>query len=361
MHLSFTTDLPTICDSIDGQRSVGSSGWRQLAPLARWLSGGKKQLPNDEALELVHLSPELLQHFIFIIDFLGSPDNVRTEGIFRKCGSSSRQLELRNHISKSMSTMSNENGCDAAFLLSVLSSYSTHDVASLLKSMLADLPEPLLLDHNFILHCKLAGKRIKALQLLLLLLPPCNFQLLKALLFLLHNIALHHLHNRMSACNLGMVFAPHIMCPRKMTGTDLQTHSSVAGTAVAFMVRHATKLFQSHKVHYSSHNNCWFVPDSCPDHDPTLANTVFSFVDRAQTEAASARETTALALAELYAHVSNLPDSDKKRKLVRQFNTASGYGTPKYQHGSRAKAFAHSIKVRTMRHCKDLYNPCLAE
>ncbi|XP_018018675.1 uncharacterized protein LOC108675193 [Hyalella azteca] len=382
MHLSFTTDLPTICDSIDGQRSVGSSGWRQLAPLARWLSGGKKQLPNDEALELVHLSPELLQHFIFIIDFLGSPDNVRTEGIFRKCGSSSRQLELRNHISKSMSTMSNENGCDAAFLLSVLSSYSTHDVASLLKSMLADLPEPLLLDHNFILHCKLADvssedssigsshyhRRIKALQLLLLLLPPCNFQLLKALLFLLHNIALHHLHNRMSACNLGMVFAPHIMCPRKMTGTDLQTHSSVAGTAVAFMVRHATKLFQvpielecdvkQYWINRSEaaalrHSLCLqhdaSLADSCPDHDPTLANTVFSFVDRAQTEAASARETTALALAELYAHVSNLPDSDKKRKLVRQFNTASGYGTPKYQHGSRAKAFAHSIKKHLLR------------
>lgn len=98
-------------------------------------------------------------------------------------------------------------------------------------------------------------------------------------------------------------------------------------------------------------------PDPCfsPNHDPTLAHTVFSFVDRTQTQAASARETTALALAELYAHVNSLPDSDKKRRLVKQFNAASGHGTPSYggQGGgattSRAAAFANSIKVSRKR------------
>ncbi|KAF2365200.1 Rho GTPase-activating protein domain [Trinorchestia longiramus] len=381
MHLSFTTDLPTVCDTPDGQRPASSSGWRQLAPLARWLSGGKKTLPAEEAADLVHLSPELLQHFIVVIKFLASPEHVTTEGIFRKCGSSSRQLELRAELGKSFSTMTKDE-TDMP-LLPVLSAYSTHDVASLLKSMLAELPEPLLLDHNFILHCKLADasdedssigtphyhRRIKALQLLLLLLPACNLQLLRALLLLLHNIASNHHLNRMSACNLGMVFAPHIMCPRKMSGSDLQTHSSVAGSAVSFMVRHAPKLFQvpvelecdvkqywinraeaaalHHSVCQEHHPSS--LPDFCSEHDPTLTHTVFSFVDREQTEAASARETTALALAELYAHVSNLPDSDKKKRLVRQFNTASGCGTPKYQRSSRAKAFAHSIKKHLLR------------
>ena len=66
-------------------------------------------------------------------------------------------------------------------------------------------------------HSSQVSRRIKALQLMLLLLPPPNFALFRALSLLLHSIALQRHHNKMSPCNLGMVFAPHILCPRKVS------------------------------------------------------------------------------------------------------------------------------------------------
>lgn len=58
-----------------------------------------------------------------------------------------------------------------------------------------------------------------------------------------------------------------------------------------------------------------------------------------------------MALAELYAYVQALPDSAKKRKLIKQFNTASGLGTPQLnqsvskKHEARGKRLGESIKV----------------
>lgn len=60
------------------------------------------------------------------------------------------------------------------------------------------------------------ARQIKALRLLFLLLPPENYQLLHDVLILLHRVAAHQKQNLMSAVNLGTMFAPHILCPRKV-------------------------------------------------------------------------------------------------------------------------------------------------
>lgn len=60
------------------------------------------------------------------------------------------------------------------------------------------------------------GRQVKALRLVFLLLPPENYQLLHDLLVLLHRVASHQNVNLMSAINLGTMFAPHILCPRKV-------------------------------------------------------------------------------------------------------------------------------------------------
>ena len=65
------------------------------------------------------------------------------------------------------------------------------------------------------------------------------------------------------------------------------------------------------------------VADSC------VVNTVFSFVDREKTAKENVTNPTETALAQLYAHIQSLPESSKKRKLVKQFNKENGYGTPK--------------------------------
>lgn len=81
------------------------------------------------------------------------------------------------------------------------------------------------------------------------------------------------------------------------------------------------------------------------------ANTIFTFIDRELTAQANDKDVTEVALAELYAYVQALPDSAKKRKLIKQFNTASGLGTPQLnqsinkKHEARGKRLGESIKV----------------
>lgn len=62
--------------------------------------------------------------------------------------------------------------------------------------------------------------------------------------------------------------------------------------------------------------------------DGTAANTVFSFVDREKTAEENRTNPTETALAQLYAYIQSLPESSKKRKLIKQFNKENGYGTP---------------------------------
>lgn len=57
-------------------------------------------------------------------------------------------------------------------------------------------------------------RQVEALQLLLLLLPPANRSLLKLLLDLLHHTARQQERNKMSAFNLALMFAPHVLWPR---------------------------------------------------------------------------------------------------------------------------------------------------
>uniref|UniRef100_A0A1B0GH02 Uncharacterized protein n=1 Tax=Lutzomyia longipalpis TaxID=7200 RepID=A0A1B0GH02_LUTLO len=61
----------------------------------------------------------------------------------------------------------------------------------------------------------------------------------------------------------------------------------------------------------------------------STAATVFSFVDREKTaQAHNSNYTTDTALAQLYAHIQSLPESSRKRKLIKQFNKENGQGTP---------------------------------
>lgn len=62
--------------------------------------------------------------------------------------------------------------------------------------------------------------------------------------------------------------------------------------------------------------------------DGTVANTVFTFVDREKTAQENRINPTETALAQLYAYIQSLPESSKKRKLIKQFNKENGYGTP---------------------------------
>lgn len=83
--------------------------------------------------------------------------------------------------------------------------------------------------------------------------------------------------------------------------------------------------------------------ESVPDTTST-AHTVFSFVDRNLTAKANSTQDTQAALAQLYAHIQTMPESAKKRRLVKQFNKENGQGTPRHIKHCKPKSLGDSIK-----------------
>lgn len=71
--------------------------------------------------------------------------DISQEGIFRRTGSLNRQQELRLLLNTG-TTLDLDGG-----------PYSVHDCASVLKSFLAELPEPLLTDAHYVAHQQIAG------------------------------------------------------------------------------------------------------------------------------------------------------------------------------------------------------------
>jgi hypothetical protein len=125
--------------------------------------------------------------------------------------------------------------------------FSPHDVASLLKSFLGEVPEPLLTEKHFVAHTQLPDmapcKRLQTVQLLLQLLPAENLQLLNQLLNLLVNVT-HEEANKMNIEALATLFAPHILVPRKMTASELHTVSPTITKSLAFMIEHSSEIFK---------------------------------------------------------------------------------------------------------------------
>lgn len=81
-------------------------------------------------------------------------------------------------------------------------------------------------------------------------------------------------------------------------------------------------------------------------------NTVLTFADRKSPEEFDSAHDTTVALAQLYAHVQSMPESAKKKKLLKQFNRAGGVQPNSAKKGkhSRSRTFGESLKVITCTH-----------
>lgn len=195
------------------------------------------------------------------------------------------------------------------------------------------------------------SKLLEALQLLLLLLPSENKLLLKDLLELLHVTASFESHNRMSPDNLAKLFTPHLLCPRNLTPAILLKVSQSLFSIVSFMImkykevfKIPSKLILDFKAKYEKKrilSPVRHLNESTAD----VASTVFTFVDRECTTKENQSNPTETALAQLYAHIQSLPESSKKRKLVKQFNKENGHGTPlQTVKNSKNRSIGDSIK-----------------
>lgn len=136
-----------------------------------------------------------------VVEFLGLGRNVVEEGIFRKTGTVRKQQELLERIERG-EDLELEDG-----------HYTTHECASVLKTFLANLTEPLVTTACYKCYLQVADipseefdKKLLCTQLLLELIPSQYFRLLKDLLFLLNGVAQRQEENKMTSSNLGMMF-----------------------------------------------------------------------------------------------------------------------------------------------------------
>lgn len=119
-----------------------------------------------------------------------------------------------------------------------LRSSSVNDVAALVKQFLRELPLPILtndyMDAFFQME-RITEKsaQIKALKLLIILLPDVHRDSLKALFEYLENIVKHETRNRMNLQNVAMIIAPNLFLPKKLKKhgeRDLTAEINMAAT-----------------------------------------------------------------------------------------------------------------------------------
>ncbi|XP_056265029.1 rho GTPase-activating protein 19 isoform X2 [Pseudoliparis swirei] len=272
-----------------------------------------------------------------LIEYLSQ--NLQVEGLFRVPGNSARQQALKELLN---------SGADVDLQSGA---FHPHDVATLLKTFLGELPEPLLTQRHLHAHLKIADLRlldahgartllphkerqVEALQLLLLLLPPVNRLLLRLLLELLHRTARQQLRNKMTAGNLALMFAPHVVWPRHMTATDLKDNLKKLNSSMAFLIKHSQKLFRAPgylrdyaKVHFTG-TTALQTKDDLEPLAPALKRPAAPEQYRSP-----AQQYTEEALKELFRHVHlNMPDSAKKKKLVRQLVKQTTSAPPPIEH-----------------------------
>ncbi|KAL6434929.1 hypothetical protein ACFW04_005237 [Cataglyphis niger] len=350
MHLSFELDLNT----------EDNDGITEKARLKKWglLSFTKKPKSSvnlEKGTEGVTLSEDGINHVTQLIDYLSKEQNIVQEGIFRRTGKLTRQQDLKTAMSQGISLDLDDGR------------FSVHDCASVLKGFLAELSEPLLTDLHYPAHCQIAElcsldvktndtRLLSSLQLLLLLLPSPNRILLKAILILLNKTASYEHSNKMNSDTLATLFTPHLLCPRKLSPEALHINSQNLSCLVAFMIRKGTELFEIPPKLATDIRAYWVeqerkllspkktdLNESVQDTTGT-AHTVFSFVDRKLTAKANSIQDTQAALAQLYAHIQAMPESAKKRRLVKQFNKENGQGTPRHIKNCKTKSLGDSIK-----------------
>ena len=191
-----------------------------------------------------------------VVEFLGLGKNVVEEGIFRKAGTVRKQQELLERIERG-EDLCLEDG-----------QFSIHECASVLKTFLGNLTEPLATSACYKAHLLVANippehfeKRLYCTQLLLELIPHQYYRLLKDLLFLLNGVSQREEENKMTASNLGMMFSTHILCPKSLSAEDLALKHPDVSRATTFMIENPTKLFR--------------LPDTC-----SLFTEVQKFISR---------------------------------------------------------------------------------
>lgn len=126
-------------------------------------------------------------------------EQVETEGIFRKAGSSLRQKEIRTTL---------ETGMPLG------KSHHVIDVANVVKYFFRELPEPLIpasMQETMLRALLIGNQNDKAVTLSCLMLPTLTINTLRFFMQFLYTVSISEFVNKMSTENLAIIFTPGLM------------------------------------------------------------------------------------------------------------------------------------------------------
>ncbi|CAH8525147.1 unnamed protein product [Schistosoma margrebowiei] len=202
---------------------------------------------NSHPVKSDYIPDELANNIITLIDCLDNDEACSVEGLFRKPGHTLRKRQIQEAVF--------QTSFDPKVFQ--LNKYNFHDFASALKSVLVRLPTPLFTEHllplflqvaalkkfdqfhlknnndkslitkdtnssslsssssstinnDYLIHL-IESKQIKAIRLLIQLLPNTNMKILKCLLHLLIRVKNLNSINRMTSTCLGTIFGPVLL------------------------------------------------------------------------------------------------------------------------------------------------------
>ncbi|CAH0719475.1 unnamed protein product, partial [Brenthis ino] len=178
------------------------------------------------------------------------------EGLFRIAGSSSKVRRMKLSLDAGL------------FNVPLSGDYrDVHVVASVLKSYLRELPEPLLtnrLYENFILASRQPSEqaRLNALWEAIHLLPEANFNNLRYLIKFLSALTQNQSKNKMTSSNLAIVIAPNLLWAADESTFDM-TLTTAANCGVELLIKHADWFFKDSFNFFISFSKEDLLPEQC--------------------------------------------------------------------------------------------------
>lgn len=357
-HITRYLDLHKLAEFLSGAPNDKDHNRRH--PLRLLRLGSSKEEPKHS----IEVRSDVLNSVCELIQSLNNATDLATEGLFRKSGNITRQQQLLEDIQNNKKPN--------------LNSLFTHDRACVLKQLIAQLPEPLLLSRHFEAFSQAINLKdnslesgrercLRVMQLLLLRLPRNNLAVMKSLMPFLHAVAAEPA-NLMDANSLAKLFAPHFLIVKNhpIDQVILDGMLQMAIDVVTFLISEAQRMFdvptdflreaniriqildKKKQTDYrevgGSHSGCSAGSTSslenCPS--PLLAYAP-----------ASSEETTRMELAKLAQHIDSLPEP-KRSKLREQLlgakamvEAARSGKTPFTPTGrTRSKSLGSSIRKR---------------
>lgn len=354
-HITRYLDLHKLDEFLSGAPNDKDHGKKNPLRLLRLGSSSSK----EEHKHPIEVSSDTLNSVCKLVRSLNNAKDLSIEGLFRKSGNLARQQQL-------MEELQYNSKMD-------LSAQFVHDRACVLKQLISQLPEPLLLSRHFEAFSQAINLKdnsiesghdrcLRVMQLLFLRLPRNNLTLLKSLLPFLHAVAAEPA-NLMDANNLAKLFAPHFLIVKNhpMDQALLEGMLQTAIDVVAFIIREAQQMFNVPADFLrEAVTRLQLLEKNDPDGGRLSTGSTGSASSMENCPSpmlayapASSEETTQLELAKLAEHINSLPEP-KRSKLREQLlgakamvEAARSSKAPITPTGrQRSKSLSSSIKKR---------------